>query len=237
MALDQRSHGESEGPDTGYGFADVTGDLGAFLEACGLEKPILAGHSWGCNVALEFGALNPGAASGLVFVDGGFINVGGGPGVTWEDVEQNLAPPDLTHLTIEALVARAKENRWSDNWRPEVEAVLRASFQTRPDGTILPRLRKERHMQIVRAMWDQPSRELFPKVDVPVLILPARRQEEQPRTSLPWIPKEELVATAESSLPQARTVWLEDSIHDVPLQRPALVASVILEALDEGFFG
>ena len=46
-----------------------------------------------------------------------------------------------------------------------------------------------------------------------------------------------LVEEAEEGLPISKTVWLEDSIHDVPIQRPELVADVIKSHLSDGFFG
>ena len=37
-------------------------------------------------------------------------------------------------------------------------------------------------------------------------------------------------------LPNARLIWMEDSIHDVPVQRPLEVADVIMDVENEGFF-
>ena len=51
------------------------------------------------------------------------------------------------------------------------------------------------------------------------------------------IRREKSVALAEQGLPVSKTVWLENSIHDVPAQRPELVAGVIREHILEGFFG
>ena len=45
------------------------------------------------------------------------------------------------------------------------------------------------------------------------------------------------VEQAEQMLPKSKTVWLEDSIHDVPLQRPELVADVLKSHMVNGFFG
>ena len=45
------------------------------------------------------------------------------------------------------------------------------------------------------------------------------------------------VDQAEEMLPQSKTVWLEDSIHDVPIQRPELVADLIKSHIADGFFG
>ena len=49
--------------------------------------------------------------------------------------------------------------------------------------------------------------------------------------------KAKSVASAAQLLHAGKTVWLEDSIHDVPVQRPELVADVIKEHIQDGFFG
>ena len=48
--------------------------------------------------------------------------------------------------------------------------------------------------------------------------------------------REVSVAAAAGSMPRSKVVWLEDSVHDVPLQRPELVASILREHIQEGFF-
>src|SRR5919201_4654241 len=65
VAFDQRGHGESEQPDSGYDFTTVTSDLGHALGALGIRRPLLAGHSWGGNVALQYAAEHPGGVAGL----------------------------------------------------------------------------------------------------------------------------------------------------------------------------
>jgi pimeloyl-ACP methyl ester carboxylesterase len=64
VAIDQRGHGESEQPSSGYDFATVTRDLSDALEALGIRAPLLVGHSWGANVALHYAAERPGAVAG-----------------------------------------------------------------------------------------------------------------------------------------------------------------------------
>ncbi len=48
--------------------------------------------------------------------------------------------------------------------------------------------------------------------------------------------RETSVAQAGSLLPRGKIVWLEDSIHDVPLQRPQPVAGIIKEHVTAGYF-
>src|SRR6266849_9030785 len=45
-ALDQRGHGESDKPDTGYDFATIIADDTAVVEALGIGRPVVVGHSW-----------------------------------------------------------------------------------------------------------------------------------------------------------------------------------------------
>src|SRR5450759_71953 len=47
-ALDMRGHGESIKPPSGaYSLRQTADDAYAFIEALGLDRPILIGHSWG----------------------------------------------------------------------------------------------------------------------------------------------------------------------------------------------
>jgi pimeloyl-ACP methyl ester carboxylesterase len=95
VAVDQRGHGLSDKPETGYGFDDVCTDLTALIDALSLRTPVVCGQSWGGNVVLELAARWPEVMSGLVMVDGGFIDLSGAPGVTWEQIAVDLKPPPL----------------------------------------------------------------------------------------------------------------------------------------------
>jgi pimeloyl-ACP methyl ester carboxylesterase len=226
LALDQRGHGQTEKPDAGYDFQAVVGDLAAFVETLGLERPVVVGHSWGGNVALEYAATFPEAVSGLVLVDGGFLEVSSRPDATWERAEQDLAPPDLTHLSPDQLIAGAKRWELGRIWSDDVEEALLGNFQTVPDGTIRPNLSKTNHMQVVRALWDQKPSRLYEDVRCPVLFIAAERQAEG--RAREWLElKREALARAERSLAVSRVVWFADTIHDIPLQRPGELAAEI----------
>ena len=70
----------------------------------------------------------------------------------------------------------------------------------------------------------------------PVLIMPAR-QLQDPATAERNNRRHESVARAGRFLPVSSTIWLEDSIHDVPVQRPELVVGIIAEHIQQNFFG
>ena len=105
------------------------------------------------------------------------------------------------------------------------------------DGTIASRLTRDNHLQIIDALWEHKPSELYSKdVTCPVLLMPARQKGDTSPQARRWR-REGAIARAESRLPTSSTVWMEDSIHDVPLQRPELVASTIAEHITGGFFG
>jgi pimeloyl-ACP methyl ester carboxylesterase len=227
VALDQRGHGLSDRPTDGFAFDRVVGDLAGVVETLGLDRPTLVGHSWGGNVVLELAATHPGRPRGLVLVDGGFIELSALPGRTWEQVQVEMAPPDLTHLTFAELLERARSGDPGRYWSPTVEATLRTSFTDGPDGRIRPSLRREDHLEILHALWQQRPSELFPRIDVPTLIVPARRPNATGRAAELAPMRERLIANATAALPGARLLWMEDTVHDVPLQRPAALAEAI----------
>lgn len=239
VALDQRGHGSSAKTDDGYDTPTVAADVTAFFDSLGLNFPILVGHSWGANVAMQVAADNSGRLSGLVCIDGGTIEPSAAPGATWAKTEMELSPPDFASMNVkwEQMLERSRSRRrglWGEDG---AEAFMRANFEIQEDGTVLPRLRYDKHMLIVRAIWDQQVSNLFPKVETPVVLMPARREEEGADSAGSRSEKEASHARAVSMLQNGRLVWMEDSIHDVPIQRPAEVAQVIKDAATEGFFG
>ena len=118
VAPDLRGHGQTEGPDDGYDFDTISGDVHGFLAALGLDSPILAGHSWGGNVVLHYAAGRPADVAGLVMVDGGLIEVSRIPGMTWERAQVMLAPPDFAGVTWDSMLAWAKDSDLGTFWNP-----------------------------------------------------------------------------------------------------------------------
>ncbi len=71
LALDARGHGDS-GPGHGYRLDDVAADVVTALDALGLSRVLVVGHSWGAAVALTLAADAPERVLGVVALDGGF---------------------------------------------------------------------------------------------------------------------------------------------------------------------
>jgi pimeloyl-ACP methyl ester carboxylesterase len=224
VALDQRGHGESEQPAGGYDFATVCRDLAAALDALGLRRPVLVGHSWGANVALQYAAERAEAVAGLVLVDGGFLGVAGWPGMTRELARERLAPPRFA-VPLEDWLARA--GRFAagtgGGW---VRDFLRAGVDVDDQGVARARFRFDNHMQVVDALYDQRPSALYRLVGCPVLLCPAAEDELAAA-------RQDAVARALRLLPDARAIWFEDTMHDIPLQRPAELADVLARFVKE----
>ncbi len=223
VAVDQRGHGRSDKPDNGYDFASVVGDLDAFLRELGIERPLLVGHSWGADVALQYAAKYPGWVAGLVLVDGGLDELPSRADTTWEQIERDMAPPDLTHFTPRELVAQVKEWEWGTFWNDQVEAAVLSLFEVDERGKVRPRLSRTNHMRILRAIWQHRLATVYPSVACPVLIVPALNTDDDEAIER----KRAKVAQAEALLRDPRVHWFEETFHDVPLQRPRELAAVI----------
>ena len=235
VALDQRGHGESAKPDEGYHFASVARDLLGFIQGMGLEGAIIVGHSWGGDVALEFAVAYPSVARGLCFVDGGMIEPSARYSSLAETREQ-MAPPVLSGMTVAQFLERIRNGNQARMMTPQVEEAILANFAVQEDNTIRPQLSRENHIRIIEALWEHHPPDLYCQVGIPVLLLPAR-QRSNPAAVERLERREANVAAAARAIPRSKVVWLEDSVHDVPLQRPDLVANVIREHIQGGFFG
>jgi pimeloyl-ACP methyl ester carboxylesterase len=232
VALDQRSHGLSDRPESDYSFAEVCGDLLAVLDALAFEAPALIGHSWGAAVALQFAADHPQRVSALALVDGGFGQLSAR--LSWEEAERLLRPPDIDGLPLATFLASAKGfPDIREVWSPAVEEILLSCFLVE-GGRIYRRLKMHNHMKIVRALYEQDTPALYKRVRCPVLLVPAlpAPSGEQERRQREW--REDGVAAALARLKDARVAPFDDTGHDVPLLRPDGLSRVLIEFLSAG---
>jgi pimeloyl-ACP methyl ester carboxylesterase len=222
VAVDQRGHGLSDKPDRGYGFDAVTADLARLMEALAMRQPVVAGQSWGGNVVLSLAASHPGTVGRLALVDGGTIDLQSGPNGSWEEVSQTLRPPQLAGMPRTAL--RAQIHAAHPGWTEAgIEATL-ANFETLPDGTVRPWLTLERHMAILRALWEQRPPALYPLIREPVLICAADNGDPH------WTAiKHAQIDEALQGLAQAQVHWFPHTDHDIHVHRPAELAALLLE--------
>lgn len=230
FALDQRNHGLTDAADDGFDFEAITRDAYAFVEAMNLERPILVGHSWGASTVLAYAAarsVGPFAPAGIVLVDGGLFAMKDVPGFTWEKAEAMLRPPELDGMPVDEFRARMQNFLPAGLYSEQVANIILANFRIDADEKIYRRLPIPKHMQIARAIYEKQTFELFARVRCPILICPASEPPRDERAEQFLLLKQAGAARAAQTNPRVQTHWFENTIHDVPLQRPAELAEVI----------
>lgn len=224
-APDLRGHGESDVPGHGYDNATAVADVAEVCRHLRLSGFLLAGHSWGANLAVRLAAEHPGLAAGLALVDGGWIRPDAAvDGASLRDKgAANLGwwgpgGAGTTRATMRNLL-RALHPAWSP---AAVEASL-ADLAERPDGTLVPRLPMEHHISIGLSMLDDPPARWYPSVKVPVLLLIALSEPSWE----PWV--RTWVAQAEAAMPQTESRWYPDADHNLHADHPDRVADDLLD--------
>jgi pimeloyl-ACP methyl ester carboxylesterase len=229
VAVDQRGHGRSDTPESSHGLDPAVGDLLALIEALGLSRPVVAGQSWGGNVVLELGWRHPAAVRGIICVDGGIIELADWfP--SWEACVAALTPPRLDHLTPAELEARMRA--WSPELPDRAIAAALACFRVREDGRVEPRLARDRHLEIVRSLWEHRPSTRYATLETPTMLVLADTGDEA-RTAA----KRRAEAQARAATRRFRSHWFSPAHHDVHSQYPDRVADLFATAARDGFFG
>lgn len=214
VGVDLRGHGESDAPTVGYDTTTAADDLIVLLPQVSDVPVTLAGQSWGGNVALEVAARRPDLVAGLALVDGGWIALRR-RFASWDEVAEVLAPAAIDGLTWTAF--REMVSSSLVGFPPGALDAATSVVRVSDDGTIRRRLTVDRHMQILRSMWDDDPARWYPQVRVPTLLMPAVGGTEL---------SPEVIAAADA-ISDARVHAYPGAHHDIHLQRPVEVADDI----------
>ena len=228
VAVDQRGHGHSSKPDEGFDMATVADDLRLLIDDLGWERPMVAGQSWGGNVVLELAHRHPLATSGIACIDGGLIELRR-RFPDWEEARTVMAPPRLLGTPVEHVRAWLKQT--ASDWPEEGRLGQMANFEVRGDGTIAPWLTFERHIAVLRGLWEHSPAEICSTISVPVLLVTADTAESDWSAS-----KAAAVEAALRVLPRGRAEWFHDAHHDVHAQHPEEISLLLHRATTESDF-
>jgi pimeloyl-ACP methyl ester carboxylesterase len=217
VALDLRGHGRSEHVTTGHTVAQYARDLRAFVEALGLDRPVMVGWSMGALVAWDhvrqFGVES---LRGLVVVDQSPSDY------KWPDWPQGFLDFEALRHTMAA--CQADRAAMVDEFipllfkaeppAPEHAALIRDETLRLPD-TIAS--------AIIFDQTVQDYRDVLPQVTVPALVCTGRDEKLVP------VAAEEYVA---AQMPNARLVVFEDSGHCPFIEEPERFNEVLSEFVE-----
>ena len=228
VTVDLRGHGRSSKPDGPYDVPTVADDLAVLIERLGIDRPVVAGQSWGGNVVVELAARHPDAIRGIVCVDGGWLELSR-EFADWDACRTALAPPRLAGRRFEEIegYVRSAHRDWPESG---IRGTL-ANFEVRPDGTVAPWLTFDHHITVLRGLWEHHPSERYPGLAVPILLAPVDGGETD------WTQRKRRdVETATAMIPNARVRWFIGD-HDIHAQHPDELSSVMHEMTTDGFFG
>ncbi len=228
VAVDQRGHGQSSKPDGGFDMGTVADDLRLLIDDLGWHRPMIAGQSWGGNVVMELAHRHPLAVSGIACIDGGLIELRE-RFPDWEDARKVMAPPRLLGTPVEHVRAWLEQS--ASDWPEEGRLGQMANFEVRSDGTIAPWLTFERHIAVLRGLWEHSPAMICSTITAPVLLVTADTGNADWSDS-----KTAAVKSALSVLPLCRSEWFHGAHHDVHAQHPEEVASLLHRAVTESDF-
>ncbi len=214
LAADQRGHGQASKPDDGYDMATVTDDLHALVTALGLDRPVVVGQSWGANVVIEFAARFPGVASAVGCVDGGTIELQS-RFADWDACAAALRPPPLVGSPLADIERMIRLGH--DDWPESGIVGTLACFEVRDDGTVAPWLTLDRHLLVLRGLWEHRPFERLPQIQEPVLFIPTTRGSSEGALEL---------------LADGRVEAI-DGDHDLHAQHPVRVAALLRTLVED----
>jgi esterase len=214
LALDQRGHGGSDWPPTGYAPEDFAADVAAFLDALDLAAtpPVVVGHSMGGRTALAFAARYPDRLRGLVVVD---VGAGARPETVPAIVAELRAghgPFAGEEEALRALVGDAAPNAATRryvryNLRPTADGLL--AWQYDLDAAIETTRLGRGH-----DYWPDLSR-----IAIPTLLVRGARSD--------VLSREEAERMVEA-LPRGMLIEIAGAGHLIPLVRPRELADTII---------
>ncbi len=231
IAQDQRGHGQTSQANNGYDWQTLTSDAVGLLDHLGISRASVFGHSWGATVALNLAARFPDRVSALGLIDGGVSRSNtpsNEPAQTWDQVKARIRPRDVSGTRQEFL--HRLQTQLSFCWNEQIERVVQTMVYEDQDGQIQDILRPENHLQVMRAMWEEPTSAIYNKVACPTIIIPAGPTPERADTERA-IAKRAGVEAASRSIRQSQVRWIPETVHDIGYHKPQELAEVMLEFL------
>ena len=228
IALDQRAHGKTDQPSTGYDWHTLAGDVVGALDQLGIEKAAVVGHSWGVSTALSVAALHPDRVTALVMIDGG---LGGRPrsaDMTWEEFKIRLSPRDI-YGPLERYLG-ALSQQFAHCWSDQLESIVMTMVREDPDGTVHERLDLANQQQMLWTMWSEPAHAMLPQVGCPTLIVASGGR--QPGANPEFMERRRAgVEAAQAIITDSRVVWIPETGHDIGYEKPRELANALSEFL------
>jgi pimeloyl-ACP methyl ester carboxylesterase len=206
---DQRGHGGSDKPDCCYSLAEFTGDAKLLLDAKGITRAAVVGHSLGSLVGQAFAAEHPERVSRLILIGSTALPPVKRGDWLWRSVRDFKGP---------VLPGSAFMRKWSASASPTPVDQTYLAYAD-PEVAAVP-LHVWR--AVLRELTDTSTEALAADIEVPTLILSGGKDS--------LFPAEHHRALTQV-LPRAEAKVLPDLGHNLILERPEEVGPAIRDFL------
>lgn len=230
IRFDQRGCGRSGTYQGPFAIAQAIDDLDRVRAAIGHDQWMLAGHSWGAELAIRYAAAHPDRSAAVAYLSG--IGAGDGYRARFRaERERRLGTGRGRVTELDGIPAgdrtleQERELRvleWTADFSPGPAAAghARALWDTRPEGAAV-------NMIAHRELWaDRDTEDLClaaARVACPVTMICGA---DDPR---PWTATDSLLA----ALPNATRTVLDHAGHALWAERPAGTRRLLMRALRE----
>lgn len=224
-----RGHGRTPKPrhPNAVSIENLADDLASVLDDVGVEQAVVAGHSMGVQVSLEFHRRHRYRSSGLILICGSPAE----PLKTFKGsnlLDVMLPAIRKTINTAPGLFSTIGRTILPRDWVYRIAAKLEFEESLLSRQDFMPYLRGLAHLDpgLFLAMLDEAnknsSRDLLPQILVPTLLIAGELD-----TFTPAALSREMA----EKIPGAELCVVPDGTHTAPLERPDLVGSSILAFL------
>ena len=217
---DTRGHGFSDKPEEGYGIIERAADVAGLIDALGLDRPVLMGHSLGGQAATAVAGLYPELVRGIILEDPAWFE-------RQESLEEMHAKAEewgagLRHsqgLERAALIAECQQN--NPTWaQEEIEPWADAHSQMSPQALV----------KILTTFTGDSWRGFLRQAQCPILLITAEPQRGSIITP-------EMVAEAARLWKDGREAHIPDAGHCIHREQFAPVLAAVEAFLREVFAG
>ncbi len=211
VAWDAPGCGTSSDPPETFRLPEYADCLAGFIEALGLRRPHVLGHSFGAGLALELYRRHPAVPRSLVLA-GAYAGWAGS--LPTDEVEERLRLAlETAELLPDRFVPQSIPGLFSDLISTEKSEQLAAIMsEARPAGTRV----------MAHAFAEADLRDVLPKIQVPTLLLCGDADERSP------VP---LAEALHAAIPTSRIVVLRGLGHESYLESPERFNAEVREFL------
>ncbi len=204
VAADLRGRGQSDGPPAGldpaspaagYTMAEHAADVVRLVDALGLRRVVLVGHSFGGMLALYMAAHHPQRFRRIVVLDAAIAVA--------TPATRDLLRPMLARLGAEvpswdAYLAAVRQLPYlQDRWDPGLERYFRNYVRIGPDGKVRQLVQPEAIQAAVEGILIEDWEQIVAAIHQPVLLINAM-DPYGPAGTEPFLPRQQAMATVEA---------------------------------------